>query len=37
MPRRTNKLSRFWQKLKRRNVISVVAMYAGGAIDANGR
>ena len=26
-----NKLSQFWQELKRRNVLKVIAMYAGGA------
>ncbi len=28
MPKRSNKLSRFWQELKRRKVIKVIAMYA---------
>jgi len=31
MPGAPNKLSQFWQELKRRKVIKVIAMYAGGA------
>ena len=31
MPDSPNKLSRFWQELKRRKVLKVIAMYAGGA------
>ena len=29
MPQPTNKLSRFWQELKRRKVVRVIVMYAG--------
>ena len=31
MPEKPNKLSQFWQELKRRKVFRVVAMYAGVA------
>ena len=31
MPQSTNKLSQFWQELKRRKVIKVIAMYAATA------
>ena len=31
MPEGPNKLSRFWQELKRRRVLKAIAMYAGGA------
>ena len=31
MPQPTNKLSQFWQELKRRKVVRVIAMYAGAA------
>jgi hypothetical protein len=31
MPKSTNKLSQFWQELKRRKVIKVIAMYAATA------
>jgi len=31
MPDNPNKLSQFWQELKRRKVIKVIAMYAGTA------
>jgi hypothetical protein len=30
MPDSPIKLSKFWQELKRRNVIKAIAMYAGG-------
>ncbi len=31
MPRRTNPIIRFWHELRRRKVLSVIAMYAGAA------
>ncbi len=31
MAHSTNKLSQFWQELKRRRVVRVIAMYAGVA------
>ena len=31
-----NKLSQFWQELKRRNVIRVISVYAGAAFGTNG-